>query len=371
MAWSCTDSVTNPLLAQPGSTRTYVVGCGGMPTTDRRIRRSPCGAAMALMAADDMLTQLGCRGKRRHAHPRPAFAPRPPARGPGDRTRDHPALPVRALLHSRRSNCEAASIIRSAGEEMPHMILVANVMVAGRKPVLAKPGFISFIPACCRTRNDLFCVELLPLEPALDIFKIERPAKVGAPPQSDVGTIGQFYEAIEEALMRLTNELGPSKVFTGKRLTRSPPGRCTWRRRRGGARHRSRIGLLRALKEVTDEGEGLNHTIWDGDKSQELAHYFRFAELRAQRRYPPEDTEASGPSGPELPVDFDAVAPMRPNLRERRLPRPSGYSSADDQRQIDSIRVCCSSCRPRSPGPPTRCATRCPSWPSSVTVPRR
>jgi|SRR5688572_3047076 len=218
------------------------------------------------------------------------------------------------------SNREAASVIRSVVmEEMLHMILVANVMNAvGRKPVLAKPGFIKPYPTPLPHSDDSFTVELLPFsERALDIFlKIERPAKVGAPPQSNrFHTLGQFYEAIEKALTDLTKELGPSKVFTGIEADQVPAGRWYY----GGGGEVVPVtnleSALRALKEVTDQGEGLDHTIWDGDKRQELAHYFRFAELRAQRCFLPEDTEKSGPSGPELPVDFDAVAPMRPNPR--------------------------------------------------------
>jgi len=218
------------------------------------------------------------------------------------------------------SNREAASVIRSVVmEEMLHMILVANVMNAvGRKPVLAKQGFIKPYPTPLPHSDDSFSVELLPFsEQALSIFlKIERPAKVGAPPQPDrFHTIGQYYEALEEALTRLTKELGPSKVFTGTPADQVPPGRWYY----GGGGDVVPVcdldSALRALKEVTEQGEGLDHTIWDGDKAPELAHYFRFAELRAQRRYLPEDTEASGPSGPEVPVDFGAVAPMGANPR--------------------------------------------------------
>jgi hypothetical protein len=218
------------------------------------------------------------------------------------------------------TNREAASVIRSVVmEEMLHMVLVANVMNAvGRTPVLAKPGFIKPYPAPLPHSDDSFSVELLPFsERALDVFlKIERPAKVGAPPQPDrFHTIGQFYEAVEEALTRLTKELGPSTVFTGNEAYQIPPGR--WYYGGGGevVPVKDLESALLALREVTDEGEGLDHTIWDGDKGRELAHYFRFAELRAQRCFLPEDSEASGPSGPDLPVDFDVVAPMRPNPR--------------------------------------------------------
>jgi len=163
------------------------------------------------------------------------------------------------------TNHEAAAVLRSVVmEEMLHLALVANVMNAvGRKPVLAKADFITPYPGPLRHSDDSFSVELLPFsERALDIFlKIERPAKAGAPPQPDrFHTIGQFYEAIEEALTRLTNEMGPAKVFTGIEADQVPPGRWYY----GGGGEVVPVSCLasalRALKEVTDEGEGLAHT---------------------------------------------------------------------------------------------------------------
>ena len=218
------------------------------------------------------------------------------------------------------SNHEAADVVRSVVmEEMLHMTLVANVMNAvGRQPVVAHAGFVKKYPTFLPHSDDSFTVDLLPMsEKAVDTFlKIERPAKRHAPPQPDrYHTIGQFYEAIEDALRRLTKELGPSVVFVGDPAHQVPEGR--WYYGGGGAvvPVTNLDSALRALEEVVDQGEGLDHMLWDGDPRRELAHYFRFAELRAQRRYLPGDTERSGPSGPELPVDFSIIAPMRPNPR--------------------------------------------------------
>jgi hypothetical protein len=45
----------------------------------------------------------------------------------------------------------------------------------------------------------------------------------------------------------------------------------------------------------------------------EVAHYYRFQELKLGRHYQPGDTPESGPTGLAVHVDWDAVLPMRPN----------------------------------------------------------
>jgi hypothetical protein len=47
----------------------------------------------------------------------------------------------------------------------------------------------------------------------------------------------------------------------------------------------------------------------------EVAHYFRFEELKLGRRYRRGDTPVSGPTGEALEVDWDAISPMRRNPR--------------------------------------------------------
>ena len=74
--------------------------------------------------------------------------------------------------------------------------------MAARRSI-AKAGFIKPYPASLPHSNDAFTIDLLPLnEDALETFlKIERPARPHAPPEADrYHTIGQFYEAVEEAL---------------------------------------------------------------------------------------------------------------------------------------------------------------------------
>src|SRR5437763_223683 len=79
---------------------------------------------------------------------------------------------------------------------------------------------------------------------------------------------------------------------------------------------------MAALKEIIEQGEGAARTdVWDGDRDvfhpdrEEVAHYYRFQEVRLGRRYRIVDTPQSGPTGEEIEVDFDGVLPMRRNPR--------------------------------------------------------
>ncbi len=219
------------------------------------------------------------------------------------------------------ANTGATAVIRSVVmEEMLHMTLAANVLNAvGGKPFIDKPDFIPAYPTYLPYSNDAFLVELLPFSTgAIETFlRIERPAPPGAKPEPEgYETIGQFYEAIAEAIERLTDELGPAKVFTGK-----APQVGGSRYYYGGGGEPIAVTDLasakRAIAEIAEQGEGLDHTIFDGDQRfgqvDELAHYFRFNEILAGRRYLPTDTPKGGPTGPELPVDWTARYPMRPN----------------------------------------------------------
>ena len=47
----------------------------------------------------------------------------------------------------------------------------------------------------------------------------------------------------------------------------------------------------------------------------QVAHYYRFQELKLGRRYRRGDTPRSGPTGDPISVDWDGVRPMRSNPR--------------------------------------------------------
>jgi hypothetical protein len=219
-------------------------------------------------------------------------------------------------------NAEAAQVVGTVlTEEMLHLALAANLLNAvGGAPRLDAPELLPPYPHPLPHGDGSVEIHLMPFSlDALDLFlQIEQPASADAPPQSDrYRTIGQFYASIEAGLRTLCDELGEEAVFCGDRRRQIGemhlPG--------GGGQiipvHDLKAGLA-ALAEIIEQGEGAARTdVWDGDvdvfhpERDEVAHFYRFQELRFGRRYQAGDTPQSGPTGEAIAVDFDAVLPMR------------------------------------------------------------
>jgi hypothetical protein len=241
------------------------------------------------------------------------------------------------------TNAEATLVIRSVVvEEMLHMILAANVLNAvGGRPTVTDPDWIPRYPAAIPYHEPAsFQAGLLPFgDAALDAFlAIENPSyPVGRPPEAPsyaaipramelarergYPTVGAFYEAIQKGLCALHDELGAKRLFTGDRA------------RQIGAEHYYASGghalavhdldtALTALEQIIDQGEGDVREPQASEKFDtegDLAHYYRFNELRQRRRYRADDAPAR-PTGPPIEVDLTAVYPMKPNLRIEQLP---------------------------------------------------
>lgn len=228
-------------------------------------------------------------------------------------------------------NSEAAQVVGTVlAEEMLHLALAANLLNAvGGAPKLDTPELLPPYPHPLPHGDRSVQVHLAPFgAEALELFlRIEQPAPADAPPQTDeYQTIGQFYAAIEAGFRALCDELGEERVFGGD------PARQIgeFHLRSGGGEvmpvHDLKSALA-ALAEIIEQGEGAARTdVWDGDRDvfhperEEVAHFYRFQELRLGRRYRTGDTPQSGPTGAEITVDFDGVLPMRHN------PRTADYS---------------------------------------------
>jgi hypothetical protein len=192
-------------------------------------------------------------------------------------------------------------------EEMLHMVLVANVLNAvGGCPKVDDPAFVPSYPTTLPHSDGSVCVQLRRFDrEALQTFlKIERPEPPQAKPEPErYHSIGQFYDAIEAGLRQLAGELGPA-LFSGSVLRQVDPTRWYYG---GGGRPivvSDLASALAALDEIKAQGEGLPHSVFDDQApfgKRELAHYFRFEQLRQGRFYRPEDSPRSGPSGDPLP----------------------------------------------------------------------
>jgi hypothetical protein len=80
-----------------------------------------------------------------------------------------------------------------------------------------------------------------------------------------------------------------------------------------------------ALDLIAEQGEGVTGEIFDADG--EIAHYFRFQQLLLGRYYAPGDAP-DHPSGGPVPVDWDAVYPIRPDARVADYPAGSDLRRA-------------------------------------------
>ncbi|RLU82997.1 hypothetical protein CTZ27_28840 [Streptomyces griseocarneus] len=229
-------------------------------------------------------------------------------------------------------------------EEMLHMALVANVLNAvGGSPLVAHSRFVTGYPVRLPYSKERFPVALRHFgEKALETFlRIERPEYVAEPPghpsvADDEGwtSIGQFYRTIGTGLVRLTEELGEEELFRGDPRRQLGPEHFY----NSGGELFPVTGLasaLEALRVITEQGEGVDRTVFDSDdrlfgEAREPAHYFRFDELRRERAYGPYDTPASGPTGPAVEVDWEAVDRIDPAAKAAHFPEGSAVRHAAD-----------------------------------------
>jgi Ferritin-like len=253
------------------------------------------------------------------------------------------------------TNLEASLVIRSVVvEEMLHMILAANVLNAvGGKPAIGEGGWAPRYPARIPYHQGHFAVHLRPYDDrALDAFlAIENPSyfpQKPAKPPRDAGiprllmlgeatypTIGAFYDAIRAGLTRLVEKLGHDAVFTGHRNRQVGPEHYYASGGRAHVVHDLKTADA-AIDEIVEQGEGevtLPPAGEKFDEDRDLAHYYRFDELRQGRRYRPSD-EPTKPTGEPIRLDRKGVYPMKPNLRASEIGDPGLRRAVDDCNEV-------------------------------------
>lgn len=223
-------------------------------------------------------------------------------------------------------NRDATELVSSVlVEEMLHLTLAANLLNAvGGRPQLDNPKMLQGYPRPLPHGDRSVQVSLYPFgREAIETFlKIERPSPAGAPPEGEnYETIGQFYDAIKRGFRELSAALGEAKLFCG-----DPARQVTDQHFSSSGGRIIAVGnlatALAALEEIVEQGEGANHIqVWDGDSDvfhperDQVAHYYRFQELKLGRRYRRGDTPKSGPTGDLISIDWDGVRPMGANPR--------------------------------------------------------
>jgi hypothetical protein len=235
---------------------------------------------------------------------------------------EHATIPAyMTALYSLKdgTNLQIAAILRDIIiEEMGHMALAANILLAiGGRPRLNDPSFVPSYPGQLPMHigdrdGKVFEVPLAGFSKELvhDVFMhIEEPEDpinypvrkamlLGAAPEEEYNTIGEFYESIRRRLIELDRELGP-KLFSGNpawQVVGVP----------------SDVFAVTSLKDacqaidlIIRQGEGSKTKPYGNTGDTEIAHYYRFAEVWYGRALVPDTTVPEGFSYSGTPIPFD------------------------------------------------------------------
>jgi hypothetical protein len=270
------------------------------------------------------------------------------------------------------TNITAAKLLREVFmEEMLHMCLAGNVLVAiggqvrlGENNIPRYPCAVEFKKGNKKGRDFELSLHKFSKAAIKTFRRIELPDKFAplGPDQYpslgplkaageedhklqiDASTIGDLYQDIIDNLTSLDRSYREAgrELFstdTSNQITET----YFWR---GGGKPVAVTNMAsakEALSIIMEQGEGANHSRYDGDevdldqKDGDLAHYFKFCEIYYQRRYRHSASLAQlpiinlqlinlqlPPIGEPLAVDFDAVYPIKTN------PGQSDYEHNDD-----------------------------------------
>jgi hypothetical protein len=284
--------------------------------------------------------------------------------------------PYLTALYSIRSgtNADASNIIRVvAVEEMLHLTLAGNLLNAvGGKPNLTAKGFVPDYPAFLPDGESDFQASLQPFSKTAihNFLQIERPAKSAhhepleaAPlavgnvatmeqhrPRQGAATldrpaaasglraalvaddteehffsIGEFYKAIEDGLEALHAEHGAALFSGDPRLQVAGENYYS-----GGGELTPVTDLASAksaIRLISEQGEGYEGGIFD--KEGEISHYYRFEQLLLGRYYQRGD-DYGKPTGGTVPVDWEAIYPIKANCKLSDYPAGSDLYRAGE-----------------------------------------
>lgn len=252
------------------------------------------------------------------------------------------------------TNQDSVQILRViAVEEMLHLTFAANLMNAiGGEPDLSRRKFVPSYPTALPGGTGDFKIDLEPFSPhALDTFlDIERPKMAGDQPpikqhqyvegaRSFLGvhpkdssrsfsSIGEFYAFIERGFKRLEERARAENktIFIGKVERQVGPEQFY-----SGGGKLFKVTDLRtaclAIEKVIEQGEGELRRI--RDDQGELAHYYRFEQIKSGTYYQPTDDTPGAPTGPTFEVDWKSVYPIAKNVKlEQMRGAPELYEAA-------------------------------------------
>ncbi len=239
-----------------------------------------------------------------------------------------------ALSIKPQTNFEASKLVHSVMmEEMLHMILAGNLLSSLGGSVYFNKDNLPRYPLALefkgkRFKDREFDVNLVRFSPgAIETFlQIEMPTDwvkqekaLTARPEMEIPgiTIGAFYEEIEQSISELCEEYGETKVFTGEAI-RQIDENFYWK---GGGKPvvvSSLESAREAINVIVSQGEGCSGSIFDDDapyfqQKEDVAHFFKFNEIKYKQHYGDEDDPALPPTGDTFVVSYSDVFPIIEN----------------------------------------------------------
>lgn len=184
---------------------------------------------------------------------------------------------------------DAALLLRSiVTEEMLHATLAANLLLAvGGRPTFASITYQPEYPSLMPHHRPPLRLDLAPCTPATvsEIFmRIEQPEAHDAPAEPDeYETLGQFYHALEEALVDLAAR---GDLFGDPQADRQLGDPRFYSPVTGDAADSGGLILVydldtarAAIEVIVHQGEGLSDDRWADPAHQELTHYSKLLQI--------------------------------------------------------------------------------------------
>lgn len=247
-----------------------------------------------------------------------------------------------SLNPANTTNAQIAAIIRSIViEEMLHMAIACNILnavagtvainVAGFPPAYpgplpmdigTQPGGPTFIVPLEKFSIELVQSKFMVIEEPEDPIVFRSTAAKATAEQMEYQTIGQFYQALSDAI----GTLGDS-IFTGNQSLQV----TGWFSADELFPITNAATAQQAISIIMEEGEGTSTSPLD--QEGELAHYYKFAEIANGHELVPDPTAPHGYSytGPAIPFDATGVFPMTSNPASVTLPAGSLVAQMADQ----------------------------------------
>lgn len=233
-------------------------------------------------------------------------------------------------------NVEIAKLLKSVVfEEMNHMAMAANILNAlGGVPGIDRPEFIPRYPGPLPGSVDTSLtvrLQRLSLDAVESVFmSIEEPEDPLEFPRgiADAGhlTIGQFYDAIRKQI-----EAAGDGAFVGDKARQMTTGV-------GGVELVPITDVataVAAIEEIVEQGEGTSTSPLDFEG--DIAHYYRFAEIRHGRKLVPNPDAPPDPgpdekyayTGDPIPFEPEGVNPVVAD------PSAAGYRAGTKARRLN------------------------------------